>query len=72
MIANIINLSRKIVDLSSLAHAGKWQKTAKSSYEVRGKALGIIGYGHIGSQVSVLAESLSMKVYYYDIEENYL
>ena len=69
VIANIINLSRKITHLNSLAHAGKWKKTAKSSYEVRGKTLGIIGYGHIGSQVSILAESLSMKVYYYDIEK---
>lgn len=68
-IANIINLSRKITQLNHLVHLGKWKKTAQSSYEVRGKVLGIIGYGHIGSQVSVLAEALGMKVYYYDIQK---
>jgi D-3-phosphoglycerate dehydrogenase len=49
-------------------HAGAWPKTALGSHEVRGKTLGIIGYGHIGSQVSVLAEALGMRVVYYDIE----
>ena len=68
-LANIINLSRKITQLNHLAHLGKWKKTSQSSYEVRGKVLGIIGYGHIGSQVSVLAEALGMKVYYYDIQK---
>jgi len=68
-IANIINLSRKITQLNHLVHLGKWKKTSQSSYEVRGKVLGIIGYGHIGSQVSVLAEALGMKVYYYDIQK---
>ena len=68
-LANIINLSRKITQLNHLAHLGKWQKTSQSSYEVRGKVLGIVGYGHIGSQVSVLAEAFGMKVYYYDIQK---
>lgn len=68
-IANIINLSRKITQLNHLVHLGKWKKTSQFSYEVRGKVLGIVGYGHIGSQVSVLAEALGMKVYYYDIQK---
>jgi len=68
-LANIINLSRKITQLNHLAHLGKWKKTSQSSYEVRGKVLGIIGYGHIGSQVSVLAEALGMKIYYYDTQK---
>ena len=68
-IANIVNLSRKITYLNHLAHSGKWEKTSRSSYEVRGKTLGIIGYGHIGCQVSILAESLGMIVYYYDIQK---
>ena len=68
-LANIINLSRKITQLNHLVHLGKWEKTSQSSYEVRGKILGIIGYGHIGSQVSVLAEALGMQVYYYDIQK---
>ncbi|HNE51420.1 MAG TPA: phosphoglycerate dehydrogenase, partial [Chitinophagales bacterium] len=49
-------------------HEGNWQKTAKNSYELRGKTIGIIGYGHIGTQVSVLAESMGLKVIYFDIE----
>ena len=63
----IISLSRKFSFFSSLAHQGVWNKTSKDCFEVRGKTLGIIGYGHIGSQVSVLAEALGMKIYYYDI-----
>ncbi len=68
-LANIINLSRKITQLNHLVHLGKWKKTSQSSYEVRGKVLGIVGYGHIGNQVSVLAEAFGMKVYYYDIQK---
>ena len=49
------------------AHDGKWLKTAENSNEVRGKTLGIIGYGHIGSQVSILAEAFGLRVQYYDI-----
>lgn len=63
-----IMLIRRIPDKSVAAHQGLWQKEAKGSYELRGKTLGIIGYGNIGSQVSVLAESLGMKVIFYDIE----
>jgi D-3-phosphoglycerate dehydrogenase len=50
-------------------HRGEWDKSAKGSFEVRGKKLGLIGYGNIGTQLSVIAESLGMKVYFYDIEE---
>jgi D-3-phosphoglycerate dehydrogenase len=58
VIAEMIGLARKLGDISSKAHQGIWQKSAAGSNEVRGKTLGIVGYGHIGSQVSVLAESL--------------
>src|SRR5206468_8889811 len=63
-----IMLIRRIPDKNKAAHEGVWMKEAKGSYELRGKTLGIIGYGNIGSQVSVLAESLGMKVIFYDIE----
>lgn len=63
-----IMLIRRIPDKNMAAHKGGWMKDAKGSYELRGKTLGIIGYGNIGSQVSVLAESLGMKVLFYDIE----
>ncbi|MFQ5729859.1 MAG: phosphoglycerate dehydrogenase [Waddliaceae bacterium] len=63
-----IMLMRGIFVKSFAAHEGKWLKTATGSHEVRGKVLGIVGYGHIGTQVSVLAESLGMQVYYYDIK----
>jgi D-3-phosphoglycerate dehydrogenase len=63
-----IMLIRRIPDKSVAAHQGIWQKEAKGSFELRGKTLGIIGYGNIGSQVSVLAEALGMKVIFYDIE----
>ena len=69
VMANIVNLSRKIMLFNQLSHLGKWEKTSKSSYEVRGKTLGIVGYGHIGSQVSILAESFGMKIFYYDIQK---
>lgn len=63
-----IMLIRKIIDKNKAAHNGVWLKEAQGSYELRGKTLGIIGYGNIGSQVSVLAESLGMKVIFYDVE----
>jgi len=63
-----IMLIRRIVDKNKAAHEGSWMKEAKGSYELRGKTLGIIGYGNIGSQVSVLAEGLGMKVLFYDTE----
>lgn len=68
-LAEIIVLMRKLFDKSNKLHRGIWDKSAEGSYEVRGKRLGIVGYGSIGSQLSVLAEALGMKVYYYDIEE---
>lgn len=63
-----IVLIRKILDKNLAAHKGIWMKDAKGSFELRGKTLGLIGYGNIGSQVSVLAESFGMKVMFYDIE----
>ena len=63
-----IMLIRRIPDKNKAAHDGVWMKEAKGSYELRGKTLGIIGYGNIGSQVSVLAEGLGMKVIFYDVE----
>jgi D-3-phosphoglycerate dehydrogenase / 2-oxoglutarate reductase len=62
-----IILIRRIIDKNKAAHDGIWLKEAKGSYELRGKTLGIIGYGNIGSQVSVMAEALGMKVIYYDV-----
>lgn len=66
-IGEIIMLMRSVFQRSTELHNGEWNKTAKGSQEVRGKKLGIIGYGNIGKQLSVLAESLGMDVYYYDI-----
>src|SRR6185503_18175717 len=63
-----IMLIRRIPDKNQAAHDGVWMKEAKNSFELRGKTLGIIGYGNIGSQVSVLAESMGMKVIFYDAE----
>ncbi len=63
-----IMLVRKIIDKNKAAHEGIWMKDAGGSHELRGKTLGIIGYGNIGSQVSVLAEALGMKVIFYDAE----
>lgn len=68
VLAEVILLLRGIPQRNAAAHRGVWVKTAAGSFEVRGKTLGIIGYGHIGTQVGVLAESLGMQVIYYDIE----
>jgi D-3-phosphoglycerate dehydrogenase len=68
-IGQIIMLYRNTIEKSNKMHQGKWDKSAKNSYEIRGKKLGIVGYGNIGSQLSVLAESMGMEVYYYDIVE---
>jgi D-3-phosphoglycerate dehydrogenase len=68
-IAEMIILIRSIADKSAKMHQGIWDKSAKGSFEVRGKKLGLIGYGNIGTQLSVIAESLGMKVLYYDTEE---
>jgi D-3-phosphoglycerate dehydrogenase len=62
-----IMLIRRIPDKNNAAHQGQWMKDASGSYELRGKTLGIIGYGNIGSQVSVLAEAMGMKVIFYDV-----
>ncbi|MCC9168906.1 phosphoglycerate dehydrogenase [Pontibacter harenae] len=68
-IGQIIMLSRDIFDKSSKMHQGKWDKSAAGSNEIRDKKLGIVGYGNIGAQLSVLAEALGMVVYYYDVVE---
>lgn len=68
-LGEIMMLARRVFEKSTLLHKGVWDKSAKDCTEVRGKKLGIIGYGHIGSQLSVLAEMVGMDVYFYDIEE---
>ncbi|MCT4697602.1 phosphoglycerate dehydrogenase [Tenacibaculum haliotis] len=68
-IGEIIMLMRSVFQRSTEIHNGQWNKTAQGSREVRGKKLGIVGYGNIGKQLSVLAESLGMDVYYYDVED---
>ncbi|MCG2581239.1 MAG: phosphoglycerate dehydrogenase [Marinobacter sp.] len=67
VLAQAILLLRGIPEKSAKAHRGEWLKSAKNSYEIRGKKLGIIGYGNIGTQFSVLAEGLGMDVYFYDV-----
>ena len=68
-IGEIIMLMRSVFQRSTEIHNGQWSKTAQGSREVRGKNLGIVGYGNIGKQLSVLAEALGMNVYYYDVED---
>lgn len=68
VIAECIMLMREVPVKNAAAHRGEWLKAANHSYEVRDKNIGIVGYGHIGSQVSILAEALGMNVFYYDIE----
>jgi len=67
-IADIILLMRGIPEKAARARRGEWAKTARRAYEVRGKRLGIVGYGRIGSQLGILAEGLGMQVLYYDVE----
>jgi D-3-phosphoglycerate dehydrogenase len=67
VLAQAILLLRGVPEKNAKAHRGDWQKSAKDSYEIRGKKLGIIGYGNIGTQFSVLAEGLGMDVYFYDV-----
>lgn len=69
VIGEIVMLLRRIPDRSRSAHEGGWDKSANGSFEVRGKILGIVGYGNIGSQLSNLAESMGMRVIYYDVSE---
>lgn len=68
VIAEAILLMRRIPEKNMECHRGGWSKSAAGSYEVRGKTLGLIGYGHIGTQVGVLAESLGMRVIFHDVE----
>lgn len=68
-LAEMILLMRNMPDKIRSMHQGQWNKSASGSFEIRGKILGIVGYGKIGSQLSVVAEALGMKVQYYDIEE---
>jgi len=69
VIGEIIMLIRNLPDKSTMMHAGKWDKSASGSFEIRGKKLGIVGYGNIGSQLSVVAEAIGLNVFYYDREE---
>lgn len=68
VLAECVFLARGLFDKSRNAHEGRWTKSAAGSHELRGKSLGIVGYGHIGSQVSVLAEAFGMTVEYYDVQ----
>lgn len=68
-IGEIILLMRNLPDKMAAMHEGKWDKSANNSFEIRGKKLGIVGYGNIGSQLSILAEAIGFDVYYYDLVE---
>ena len=68
-LGEIIVLARRIPEKNPKMHAGEWDKSANGSFEIRGKTLGIVGYGNIGSQLSVVAEAVGMKVVYFDITE---
>lgn len=69
VLGQLILLLRGVPERNALAHQGKWLKSATGSFEARGKTLGIVGYGHIGTQLSILAENLGMVVQFYDIED---
>ena len=68
VLGEILLLIRRVPERSAKAHRGVWDKSASGSYEARGKTLGIIGYGHIGTQLGIMAENIGMKVKFYDIE----
>ena len=68
-VANILAMARRLTDRNQALHAGVWDKSASGSHEVRGRTLGIVGYGNIGSQLSVVAEMLGMQVYFYDTDD---
>ncbi len=68
VIAEVVVLARQLGDRSREVHEGKWRKVATSCHEIRNKTLGIVGYGHIGSQVGVLAEAMGMRVVFFDIQ----
>merc|ERR1712190_37289 len=67
VIGNIVGLSRRIGECTAAMHRGAWFKQAVGCFEIRGKTLGVVGYGHIGAQVSVLVEAMGMNVIYYDV-----
>ncbi|HWU86785.1 MAG TPA: phosphoglycerate dehydrogenase [Kofleriaceae bacterium] len=67
ILAEVVMLARHLGDRSREVHEGRWRKVATGSHEVRGRTLGIVGYGHIGSQVGVLAEAFGMRVVFYDV-----
>ncbi len=69
VIAEIIGLHRSLLDRSMAMHGGRWEKTASGANEIRGRTLGIVGYGHIGTQVSIMAEAMGMRVLYHDVVE---
>jgi D-3-phosphoglycerate dehydrogenase len=68
-IAEIISLARRLPEKNVAMHEGVWDKLAKGAHEIRGRTLGIVGYGNVGTQLSVIAEALGMKVYFYDIAD---
>jgi D-3-phosphoglycerate dehydrogenase len=68
-VANIIAMARRLTERDKALHAGVWDKSATGSHEIRGRSLGIVGYGNIGSQLSVIAESLGMQVFFFDTED---
>ena len=69
VIGEIVALTRRLTDKNTEMHAGVWNKSASGSHEIRGRTLGIVGYGNIGSQLSVVAESLGMRVFFYDVAD---
>lgn len=69
ILAEVVMLARELGDRNRECHSGGWKKNAERSYEVRGKTLGVVGYGHIGRQIGVLAENLGMRVVFYDITQ---
>ncbi|KAA9392928.1 phosphoglycerate dehydrogenase [Kocuria coralli] len=68
-VSEIIAMARHLTDKNAAMHAGNWDKSAKGAHEVRGRTLGLIGYGNIGKQLSVLAEAMGMQVYFYDLRD---
>jgi D-3-phosphoglycerate dehydrogenase len=69
VMAEIISMARHLTDKNAAMHNGDWDKSAKGSHEIRGRTLGIVGYGNIGSQLSVIAEAMGMRVYFYDTQD---
>ncbi len=66
-IAEIVSLARHLTDKNAKMHAGVWDKSAAGAHEVRGRSLGIVGYGNIGAQLSIIAEAMGLQVYFYDV-----